>query len=410
MWSAIYNAALIVLVLGSLPKWLWERVRHKKYRKSAAARLWPQLPQLTCTRLLWIHAVSLGETKVARIIYTCIKERCPDVEIAISTTTETGQEEAKRLFPEARIHFYLPLDFSWNVKYLFDRLQPSWVLLAESDFWFQLVRTAAQREIPVILVNGKISERSFKRFRKVMPFARALFSRFALLCVQNEEHRERFVRLGARPDSVHVTGNAKLGAEPNRLSDAKKKELLREWGLTDLGRVVVIGSTHEKEEILLLEALRPLMDKIPELRILLAPRHPERFAAVRALVESLRMPSVRVVDKMGVLNACYQIADVAIVGGSFVEGVGGHNVFEPVSFGVPVCFGPFMHAQKDLASLITAAGAGSQLSLRELPGTVEKLLEDAAHRQLAIGHCQRLREQVRGSGMRLAELLVRIIN
>jgi 3-deoxy-D-manno-octulosonic-acid transferase len=405
MSSVVYNCALFVLFCAWLPKWLWQWFVLGKVRKNVGARCFCKVVKLQDPNLLWIHAVSVGEVRVASIVAAQIRKHFPHITFAISTTTDTGQEEAKRAFPDAKAHFILPLDFSWNMRILLHRLQPSWVLLMESDFWFHMLRIAEEKGIPNILVNGKISERSFKRFLRVPSFARALFSHFSVLCVQNETYKERFVQLGANGEHVHVTGNSKLCAESKRLSLVEKALLLEEWNLSVNDNILVIGSTHAREEAILLDALQPLLQEISSLRILLVPRHPERFSAVQALVKSKQMPAVRVVNRMGILRACYQIADLAIVGGSFIEHVGGHNIFEPVALDVPVFFGPFMHQQKDLARVIEQAGAGWQLSVQELPLRVSSLLQNSMHKMEAVRACQRLQKELQGNHEFLQKIL-----
>jgi len=238
----------------------------------------------------------------------------------------------------------------------------------------------------VVLVNGKLSERSFKRLLFLPFFAKRLFSFIDRFCLQSERYEERFAKLGVPEEKISVTGNLKLDITPDLMSLEEKERLKNELGIGAEERLIVLGSTHAPEEEELLAALDAL--KIPHLKVLLVPRHPERFAKVAAGVQagghSLLHYSRRekrggderiiLIDAMGLLHKCYQIADVAVVAGSFTQRVGGHNIFEPVQVGVPVLFGPHMQAQNDLRELVLSSGCGFQVSLQELSGKVLELL------------------------------------
>lgn len=405
MLSVIYNFLLFKLGLFLLPKWLWQCLVHRKYRKSFKARFFPDISVQASKRLVWIHAVSMGETRAAEVLYRQIKKHHPDIDIAISSITETGHEEAKRLMPDAKAHFFLPLDFSWNMKRLFKQLQPACVICMESDFWYQLLQTAKQKQVPVVLMNGKISERSFQRFKKLPFFSKPLFSSFNLMSVQSEEYRERFEQLGVSPERLHVTGNLKLSAEAVKLGKIELEALRSKFKITQQDLVIVLGSTHDKEEELLLSAIKPILSEMPTLKILVIPRHPERFSQVAVFLKKLNLSNIILVDEMGLLNSCYQIADVAIVGGSFVDGIGGHNVFEPVSYEKPVLFGPFMHNQRDLAKLILSNGAGAQVAAQELSSVLRQWLFNQNAREQVMTNCQRLIEQVKGTSAKAFELI-----
>ena len=413
MFSIFYDFLLLVLALLALPKLLWQWFVLGKYRESLRAKLGIALPSFSPKagqEVIWIHAVSMGETRAVIPLFRMIREAYPDAAIVLSTTTETGNAEAKRSMPEADAHFFLPLDFSWIIRRLFDRIRPTTLILCESDFWYHLLSTAKKRNVNLALVNGKISERSCKRFQKFPFFSRRIFSNFDTLCVQNELYRDRFIAMGVPPEKLFVTGNLKFDSSVKKMDQAGLRDILR---IAPTDRVLVIGSTHAKEEDWLLSAIALVWEKIPNLKVLLVPRHPERFGEVFQLIKERGIPCSRfsdmsdekllLIDTMGMLNQCYQLADVAVVGGSFVSHVGGHNIFEPVLLGVPVFFGPHMQGQPELKELILNAHAGRQLQIDELPGALIEILDNrAVHSQYAAA-CNRLSASIHGASKRTFE-------
>ncbi|MDR2539369.1 MAG: hypothetical protein LBC45_01960 [Chlamydiales bacterium] len=358
-----------------------------KYRGTILYRLGAKLPklQLSSAPVVWIHAVSTGETRAAIPLVIQLQQTFPSLQIVISNTTRTGHMEAKKSLPQAKVHFFLPLDFSWTMRRLVKQISPSALFLVESDFWFHLVYHLKKTGGKVILVNGKISERSYQRFLFFSYFTWKLFSLFDLFLVQNNTYFERFSHLVA-PHKIHITGNLKWDVKPDLLSSPQKENLKKRLKLAN--KTIIIVSTHDPEEKWLLEKLDLVWQLFPALKVLIAPRHPERFQDVGALLQKknysyalLSNPSqitgeeqVILIDQMGQLTKLYQIVDLAIVGGSFVSHIGGHNIFEPVSVGTPVLFGPYMHTQKDLQQQILATHSGQETTLDNLVETISKLL------------------------------------
>ena len=419
--SLLYNGALLLYALCFLPKMLWQWCVRGKYHESFLARLGFALPQIEIPpgkKLLWIHAVSMGETRAVIPLYQLLRQSYPDLLIAISSTTETGHREAKRYMPEASAHFYLPFDFSWIMKKYIDHLRPSYLLLVESDLWYHLLLYAKKHEARLFLINGKISERSTRRFRCVPFFTQRLFSLFDLLCVQDAAYRERFLSCGAPSEKLHVTGNIKLDAQSPLFTPGQKQHFMQELGISPMDRIFVIISTHEPEEEWLLTALKPLWEQIAYFKVLLIPRHPDRFSQVAALLQRKQIPSliysqrdrasptekreasVILIDGMGLVYSCLQVAECALVAGSFVTHVGGHNIFEPILYGVPVLFGPHMQAQRELQQIILEAGAGRQITLPELPGQLLAWYQHPEQRRPYVEVCQSLRQQVQGATQR----------
>ncbi len=361
----LYQVAVLVVWLVSLPRLLWV----PKYREGLRQRMGRDLPQFERGKrpLVWIHAVSFGEVRAIAPLAKLLS----GMDIVVSTVTQTGQLEARRAIPGAKAVFYLPFDLWWWIAPLVKRLRPEIVILSEGDIWPAFQRAVVKHGGRVVIASGKLSERSAQRMR--LPFmANFLLQDVSKICVQNEIYRQRFLSIGYPQNQLIVTGNLKFDGVVSKVADlsAWREQL----GLESGEKVVVLGSTHAPEE-------EWLLDAFPEGKILLVPRHPERFDAVAALL-SLRKESyfrlseggsgrVVLVDCMGKLRDCYEVADLAVVGGSFVPHIGGHNILEPCDYGVPVLFGPHMEAQLELVELVLRAKAGQQVTREELPVSVD---------------------------------------
>ncbi|MEN9343292.1 MAG: putative transferase [Chlamydiota bacterium] len=384
MITFLYDTVLFCLLLLAAPKALFQ----KKYRSSWRARLGFAVPSISKKRkVLWAHAVSVGEVKALSHLIPKLLEHFPGYVVVMSTTTQTGLDQARRLFPALSASFLIPFDFSFLMKRVMRKIHPNLLLLSESDFWYHALKYAKAQGAKVILVNGKISARSFARFRQVPFFTKRLFSLFDHLCIQNEEYRNRFSLLNIPSEKLSVTGNLKLESISSVMTAQEKGLLLTHLALTPFQPVIVIGSTHDPEEEMLLSELFVLFETHPTLKILLVPRHPERFSAVSSLLNKRGWPHSRfsqenpcshrliLIDQMGILNACYEIATLAIVAGSYTEKVGGHNVLEPVLKGVPVFFGPHMHTQTELKELVLSYSAGKQVPMQKLLSEVIDFLD-----------------------------------
>ncbi len=319
------------------------------------------LPQME--KVIWIHAVSVGEVKAAAPFFQLLKKQFPSHRFCITTTTATGFVEAKKI--NADQHLYLPLDFSFSANRFVQKINPECLFLIEGDLWPNLLK-AMKKKGKVFLVSGKMSERSFKRFSLFPKLTSKLFSHLDLLCVQSEEHANRFAHFV--PEKVKVTGNLKFDMAP------VKTEMLPRDFLT-------IACTHRHEEELLLDRLHGI-----DLPIFLAPRHPERFSEVASLLlkknisfahfSEEKEAKVILVDRMGALPICYSQSKIAIIGGSFVPNIGGHNLLEPALYGCPTIFGPYTHKQIDLVNKILDAKAGRKATLENLVESIHQILED----------------------------------
>jgi len=353
-----YNMVLLVALVAGAPWWLWRMATTRKYREGLPARL-GRVPRRLLSRsaagegrVIWLHAVSVGEVLAVTRLVRTLDVVLPDCQVVISTTTRTGQAVARERFDANRV-FYCPLDLPWAVRAYLNALRPCLLILAETEFWPNLLSGCFRCGIPVAVVNARISDRSWPRYRKLRRLWRPLLSRLSSVLAQSPTDAERLLALGCPPQRVRVAGNLKF--DVRAAQEAEATRLLR--AMAAGVRLVVAGSTLDGEEEALLQAWPQVLPADPNLALVIAPRHPERFAAVAALLacsgcawvkrsewgpepaEPLRPGTIVLLDTIGELASVYSLASVAFVGGSLVP-AGGHNPLEPAQFGVPIVIGP----------------------------------------------------------------------
>ena len=349
----LYSLLLALAVLISLPWWVLQMLRLGKYRAGLAERLgrvpdW--LKETAKTGSIWVHAVSVGEVLAVSHLIGELRKAYPDRPIFISTTTSTGQKLARERFGEAYV-FYMPLDFGFALRPYLRLLQPKLLILAETEFWPNLVHLARKQGAEVAIVNARISDRSFPRYRRFRWFFAPVLSQVTLFLPQTEEDARRLREIGAADKRVQVSGNLKFDIRPS--SSTRLVDELRQ-AIRPGSPVVVCGSTAEGEEEPLLEAWQRVLPGFPTAVMVLAPRHPERFDKMAALIVSMKLTLIRrslwndgsaitsnvfLLDTVGELASVYALADIAFVGGSLVP-TGGHNILEPAQHGVAIMVGP----------------------------------------------------------------------
>jgi 3-deoxy-D-manno-octulosonic-acid transferase len=405
----VYEVALWFIALMYLPRLFYNLLRHKKYRNSLFARLGIGFPTVKRrdVPLVWVHAVSMGETRAVGPLVSELKKLYPEMQLVISSITETGHEEAKRSVSFADHHVYLPFDLSFLAHKVISMTSPDLVIVCESDFWFNFLRHAKNQGAVIALVNGKLSERSTKRFKKIRFFSERLFNLFDVVCLQNQIYYNRAVEMFISPERIIITGNLKLDGEYPELSEVERSGWLHQLGIQPGAFILTIGSTHDPEEALFIDTLKKIWETHPGLKVILVPRHPERFNAVAKLLEKEHVSFIRfteikgrtgeerviLVDVMGLLRICYELCDVALVGGSYTDRVGGHNILEPCPYGKPVLFGPYMHTQTEFVNLIKEYGAGFQVSKEELGSCLERLMADPEEKaRIGAGGLRLIRE------------------
>jgi 3-deoxy-D-manno-octulosonic-acid transferase len=407
----LYTAALAVAFLLAAPFYLWKGRGTGKYTASFAERTGrlPASLNPDRDRSLWIHAVSVGEVLAARALVAPLKERFPGLRLFVSTTTVAGNAVARKSLRGADGFLFAPFDLPGPVRKALDLLNPALLVLVETEIWPNLIHHARRRGTRVAIVNGRLSERSFVGYRRVRPLLERVLGEVDLLLMQGEDHARRIRDLGAPAERVRVLGNLKFDAlDATRVSD----ELARLLEAVPGGPLWVAGSTMPGEEEIVLAALRRVRERVPETALILAPRHPERFEEVPALVEAAgfrclrrsrlqpgawRNGSVVLLDTLGELAQVYSLASVVFVGGSLVP-TGGHNILEPAVCGKAVIVGPHMENFREIADQFRAEEALVQVrSAEELFAAVVGLIADEERRRAIGAKARELVDRNRGA-------------
>jgi 3-deoxy-D-manno-octulosonic-acid transferase len=420
----LYTGLLLLFAALSAPRLAYLAVRHRKYAGSLRQRLGYLPAALNTERApsIWVHAVSVGEFLAARPLIASIRSQHPRQPVFVSTTTRSAQELARRYATEVDGVFYCPIDLPSVVRRTLDVVRPELVLIMETDLWPNLLRECRARDVKVALVNGRLSSRSFPRYRMARWFFRRVLADIDRFCVQSAEAAHRFTALGAAEERITVTGSLKFDA--GRVTDAASQSggapILRALGFPPSQPVLVAGSTMKGEDAIVLRAFRQLKDTLPAAALVLAPRHPERFDDAVRQAERMGFHTVRrtalpqdgqpgadviVLDTIGELATAYSRGTVAFVGGSLVPS-GGHNVLEPAAYGRPVIFGPYMRNFADIAALFIAGGAGVQVATEAaFAEQLVALMTDAAYAQRLGAAARVLVERNRGANDRTMAVL-----
>ncbi|HIN53896.1 MAG TPA: 3-deoxy-D-manno-octulosonic acid transferase [Planctomycetes bacterium] len=366
------NLVYLLLIVLLLPKLIYSAVRHGKYRQGFAEKFLGFVPRTqidASKRCIWFHAVSVGEVNLLQTLIQEIEQRDPQCQCVISTTTRTGYELARKKYAPRTV-FYCPLDFSWAVKTALRRIQPHLLVLVELELWPNLIHFAA-KQTKVVVVNGRLSANSTRGYRRLGFVIKPTVRQLDHIAVQNDEYYQRFLSIGAATAQLTVTGSIKFdGAQSDRQNE-RTVELKRLAGISDTDFVIIAGSTQVEEEKISLHVLQQLLPKIPQLKLVIVPRHPERFDDVARAIEQTGLlsgrrstitkpldPSTKVilVDAVGELGAWWGLADIGFVGGSMGKR-GGQNMIEPAAYGVAVCFGPNTTNFRDIVEMLLANNA-----------------------------------------------------
>jgi 3-deoxy-D-manno-octulosonic-acid transferase len=427
----LLNGLYLLLLTAIAPVLIYRRITQGKYRRGwyekLTGRLSRQHPDRIC---LWFHAVSVGEVLQLQKVLEETEARFPSAELFITVTTETGYDVAREKYPRCTVSFF-PLDFTWAIKNALFAIRPRMIVLVELELWPNLILTAQKYDIPLILINGRMGARSFRGYSKLRPLMKRLLSCFEILAVQTETYRDRLLGLGAPADRVIQTGNIKFDRSESDRNNPKTLELKTCFHLDASEPVFIAGSTQDPEESYALDAWLALRREFPRLRLIIVPRHKERFDEVAELIQhrGCRLvrrsafiqqagqpidlvdgPEVGLLDTLGELSACWGLADIAFVGGSLTNR-GGQNMIEPAGYGALVLFGPNTWNFKDITeSLLSQDAAKVVTGPDELRETIRHFLRQPDEARRMGDAARTFVATQRGATLRTVDLIAKVAN
>jgi 3-deoxy-D-manno-octulosonic-acid transferase len=422
-----YSVVTGLVLLLALPYFLYAAIRHQKYIGGLSQRLGylPVSFNLDGDASIWVHAVSVGEVLAARPLLAALRERYPRLKLFLSTTTLTGQQLARRHLSDVDAVFYFPFDWAFTARRTLNLVKPKLFVMMETEIWPNLLRECRRRGVRTALVNGRISYRSFPRYRLVRPFFRRVLRDIDRFCVQGDEAVRRLTELGADPARITVTGSLKFDSLESPPTPGRGPErVLRFFRMSPNRPVLIAGSTLKGEEEAVIRAFNRLRITGQNALLVIAARHPERFADVERLCRQEGLSTVRrselaidseprvdavVLDTIGELAQLYQIATAVFVGGSLVA-AGGHNILEPAMFGKPIVFGPHMENFAEIAETFLANGAAVQVrSGRELDEVLMSLMNDPVRRARLGAAARALIDTNRGARQKTLAVLTELL-
>ena len=430
----VYSFLLTLGFLLLLPRFAIDSLRSGKYVTGLRERL-GRIPNLASSEhpLIWLHCVSVGETEAARPLVRALRERLPAHRLVVSTTTVTGQQVARRAFAQdAAAVFYFPIDWTWTVRRVLNALTPDVVVIMETELWPNLLRECGRRSIPVALANGRISLTSHRRYLWIRTFMQKVLSNLAIALMQSDEDAKRISAIGMDGRRIRIVSNLKFDGTPLSTADANiATELRSRFNFQPDQPLIVAASTHAPEEKVVIEAFKSVREANEAVRLIIAPRHPERFDDVAKLIDdsgfawsrrtSASTPedlvsAIVLLDSIGELRATFQLADMAFIGGSLIPH-GGQNVLEPAAQGVCVITGAHTHNFAAITRALLAEDALIQLpdlSIADAPGALASAITEMLcdrPRRTAIGErARRVCEQNRGATQRTVEMIVDLLN
>lgn len=430
----LFNMVYLGILLVLSPVMLYRSLRQGKYRRGFQQKflgrvpqrqhIVPNRPEQQHTKVVWFHAVSVGEVKLLRPLLQKIRQVQPNWYCVVSTTSNTGMDLATQMYGGDWTVFYCPLDFSWAVEKAFQRLKPDLLVLVEQELWPNLIETAKRHGTKTAIVNGRFGENGYKRYLWIRPVMTPMLRQFDLIAPQTELYAGWFRRLGVSSEVIRITGSIKFDGANTDRNNAETERLRALAGITADDTVFLAGSTQYPEEAFAVECYERLKKDFPRLRLIIVPRHPERFGEVAAMLESKGVPwerrstlsessaragsesfPVLLVDTVGELGGWWGTATIAFVGGSMGKR-GGQNMIEPAAYGAAVCFGPNTKNFRDIVEMMLRDKAAMIVhDQRELERFVRRCLEEPDFAaQLGI-NAQKLVERQTGATQRTLELL-----
>ena len=416
----LYNLLTYILLLPYAGYWFVRGLVNRSYWDKFSQRLGAGYPQLESC--IWVHAVSVGEVVAAVPLIRALKSRYPDRPLLVTTVTPTGAARVATTFGDEVHHAYIPFEMPQAIDNFFSSAKPVLALVLETEIWPNLYRGCGVRDIPLVLVSARISPKSVQSYRRLLPLFRETLSHGIIIAAQTEADAERFLSLGAAPDRTRITGNIKFDVEqPSDLAELGRVLRAELFGERP---VWIAASTHEGEEGTILETQQKLLERFPELLLVLVPRHPQRFAAVRDLIDKQGLSMVArtegrpceastavfLGDTMGELTLFYATSDVAFVGGSLLP-IGGHNLLEPAALGLPLISGPHLFNAQEIADMFIETGACQVAAdAEQMADAVEELLSDRDKARSRGELGRRILERNRGALERLLAMIESLLS
>lgn len=414
-----YNILLILYWIGLIPVILYrlafEEGFYERIKQSAGYMPHDLLKKIEGRRAVWIHAASVGEIVAASPLVKDIKREFPEAVVVVSVVTATGHAMAHRIIPEAEGIIFFPLDLPFLTRRILHIIKPITILLVETEIWPNFLRIAEKEEIPVMMVNGRISDRSMKRYKYIHSFTKEMLKSITRFCMQSQIDARYIEQLGAPAGEITVTGNMKYDQTYAVVTEDQKEALLAEFGFHANHPIIIAGSTHKGEEEYIFHTFVAVLKEYPQARLLIAPREIYRGHDVQSLAKTyglegicrsdMRGPvhegiPVVILDTIGELGRLYSLGDIIFVGGSLVK-TGGHNILEPAAHGKPILVGPHMFNFKDIFSLLSSRNACLQVKdNKDLTQKVLMLCKDKALAQEMSNNCIILMHENRGATQR----------
>lgn len=411
----IYNLFITVALIFFIPIFLIRSLIQKELRAELLERM-GYFSYYSVKKSIWLHAASVGEVTCSIPLLKKINEQFPQTGIMVTTMTHTGREIARRSFPKADQFLFLPIDYPFFIRKFIKKLNPIILLIAETEIWPNLIATCGRSGIPVVIFNGRISEKSYHRYRLFRFFFRRILNYVLLFLVQSKQDHNRMLKIGATAERIKVTGNIKFDLTPSPFLEEKRMEFLKMLELNETNLILIAGSTHHNEEEIILDIYKDLKKLFPELILIVAPRHIQRLQEIEEILKNKSFSwtkrslykinknqsnkfnfDVILLDTVGELKDLYSIASLVFIGGSLIP-VGGHNPIEPLVFKRCVIFGPHMFNFKEISSTLTQDGGAIQVKdSKDLYENIKRLLSDKELRNRIgeIGH--RIIENHRGA-------------
>ncbi|WP_299873725.1 lipid IV(A) 3-deoxy-D-manno-octulosonic acid transferase [uncultured Cocleimonas sp.] len=424
---ALYSVFLYLILPIVILRLLWRSRSNPAYRKRISERL-GFVSNESNSPVIWLHAVSVGESIAAKPLVESLLEKYPTYDVLVTTTTPTGSDRVLSMFGDRVSHFYFPYDLPDAVSRFICTINPSLLIVMETEIWPNLYAKCQQRSIPIVIANARLSERSTRSYLKIKGLVKETLSRVNTIAVRSKADSERFIAIGAKPEQVEIVGNIKFDVQLNQQQIEKGKQRQLEWGKDK--PVWVAASTHKGEDEIILKLHHELLELIPDLLLIIVPRHPERFDDVHSLCANFdtnnksylrhslqtdyknKKVSVILGDSMGELQSWYTVANVVFIGGSLVK-TGGHNPLEATALNVPVVSGQYMFNFDDIST---------QLIKEELMIVCEneKELKDSVYAWLAddsflqqkmefISKSEKFMQQHRGVTARLDDIISKLV-